>query len=273
MTEYRLFPDMRLFYGSDSLTEDSGTEICCCTSGICEYNIRGEYYYLTEGKCLITERCEGQCQVVHSPDFCCISLLLDSGSDSAGVSGILDVSGILSSTQRKDTHIFSADSRMKSLFSDITEEARRSRTSALKIKVLEFLVLLGEQSYPEISHRSILKKAGSFICQSAFTHYTIAELSELFGINPTTLKKGFSEYYSCSVYSYAKKNKMFRAAKLLRDTDMKIIDIAEEVGYSNASKFSYAFRSVMGAAPKRFRMEHNKGIRQQERRNIRTSSY
>ena len=66
---------------------------------------------------------------------------------------------------------------------------------------------------------------------------------------------------------------MFRAAKLLRDTDMKIIDIAEEVGYSNASKFSYAFRSVMGAAPKRFRMEQNKGIRQQEWRNIRASSH
>ena len=162
---------------------------------------------------------------------------------------------------------------MKALFSDITEEFRRSRASALKIKVLELFVLLGEQSYPEIRHRSILKKTGSYICQSSFTHYTIAELSELFGINPTTLKKGFSEYYCCSVYSYAKKNKMFRAAKLLRDTDMKIIDIAEEVGYSNASKFSYAFRSVMGVAPKRFRMEHNKGIRQQESRNFCASSY
>ena len=49
---------------------------------------------------------------------------------------------------------------------------------------------------------------------------------------------------------------MFRAAELLRTTDMKVIDVAEEVGYSNASKFSSAFRDVMGVNPKYFQMEH-----------------
>ena len=50
--------------------------------------------------------------------------------------------------------------------------------------------------------------------------------------------------------------KMFRAAELLRGTDMKIIDIAEEVGYCNASKFASAFRDVVGRAPRDYRTEH-----------------
>ena len=51
---------------------------------------------------------------------------------------------------------------------------------------------------------------------------------------------------------------MFRAAELLRNTEMKIIDIAEEVGYCNASKFSSAFRDVMGIAPKNYQMERKR---------------
>ena len=51
---------------------------------------------------------------------------------------------------------------------------------------------------------------------------------------------------------------MFRAAELLRDTDMKVIDIAEDVGYCNASKFSGSFRDVMGTAPRDFQTEHKK---------------
>ena len=40
------------------------------------------------------------------------------------------------------------------------------------------------------------------------------------------------------------------AAELLRsETDIKISDIAERVGYDNPSKFSAAFKCVMGVTP------------------------
>ena len=56
---------------------------------------------------------------------------------------------------------------------------------------------------------------------------------------------------------------MFRAAELMSTSDMRIIDIAEEVGSCNASKFSSAFREVMGVNPKYYQMEHKKpGARQ-----------
>ena len=79
----------------------------------------------------------------------------------------------------------------------------------------------------------------------------------MFEIDGTTLKSLFRQIHGCPVYNYAKNRKMFRAAELLRTTDMKVIDIAEEVGYSNASKFSSAFRDVMGVNPKYYQMEHN----------------
>ena len=85
-----------------------------------------------------------------------------------------------------------------------------------------------------------------------------AYLCKMFGINPTTLKEHFKQNFGCPVYSYAKNRRMFRAAELMTASDMRIIDIAEEAGYSNASKFSSAFREVMGVNPKYYQMEHKK---------------
>ena len=45
------------------------------------------------------------------------------------------------------------------------------------------------------------------------------------------------------------------ACRLLRDTDEKIEEIADQVGYSNAPNFSRAFKGVMGVRPAKFRRE------------------
>ena len=43
------------------------------------------------------------------------------------------------------------------------------------------------------------------------------------------------------------------AAQMLTDGQVKIGDIALELGYSNASKFAKAFQSVYGVLPKDYR--------------------
>lgn len=101
----------------------------------------------------------------------------------------------------------------------------------------------------------------SYMVMQDVNHQLFAE-SVIDEVNTTTLKAVFRRIFGCSIYAYAKNRKMFYAAVLLRDTDMKIIDIAEEAGYCNASKFSSAFSSVIGVSPsvyrRSFRMEQCK---------------
>ena len=156
-----------------------------------------------------------------------------------------------------------AAEKIQKIFSDIYNESTNPKASMLRIKTLELLMLLSERKKVSREQQEFILRVGAFICRNVSEHYTISELSEMFRLNQTTLKEQFRQNLGCPVYSYVKNRKMFRAAELILASDMRIIDIAEEVGYCNASKFSSAFREVMGVNPKFYQMEHKKLYAQQ----------
>lgn len=265
MAEYQLFPDIKLIIGRHNAPlAVNTTEISFCIRGICEYSIDGKYYYLKSGSCIV-RRNISETAVSYSSDHCGITLLIDSQLKSAAFSDILDMQDIMRKMSCGGRYIFSADEKTEKLFSDIYKEQRASKAAILRIKVLELLMLLSERKSAHCEHHELMEQVGAFICRNVSDHYTISELSEMFGINPTTLKERFRQTFGCPVYSYAKNRKMFRAAELMSTSDMRVIDIAEEVGYCNASKFSSAFREVMGVNPKYYQTEHKKLSARQER--------
>ena len=52
---------------------------------------------------------------------------------------------------------------------------------------------------------------------------------------------------------------MQKASLLLKATDEKIADIAQKAGYSNASKFSAAFKKELGLSPFEYRKKSRGG--------------
>ncbi|GMQ60761.1 hypothetical protein AN1V17_51640 [Vallitalea sediminicola] len=47
------------------------------------------------------------------------------------------------------------------------------------------------------------------------------------------------------------------AAHKLHETELSILEIAISVGYNNPSKFSNAFKSILGVLPSTFRKQKN----------------
>ncbi len=54
---------------------------------------------------------------------------------------------------------------------------------------------------------------------------------------------GCQAVYGSSLAAHIKKHRMEQAAKLLRETDMSIAEIAQAVGYDSQSKFASAFKA------------------------------
>lgn len=80
------------------------------------------------------------------------------------------------------------------------------------------------------------------------------ELCSMFGISKTSLQGCFKSMYGTSPANYIRREKIKYAAQLIVSEGEKSIgEIACEVGYDNASKFSAAFRSVMHECPLEFR--------------------
>lgn len=83
---------------------------------------------------------------------------------------------------------------------------------------------------------------------------TIAELSLSVGINQCYLKKGFRELFGTTIYEFIQNQRMQKAQLLLKSTQQSISEIADQVGFSNHSSFSSAFKKYTGLLPSEFQM-------------------
>ena len=84
---------------------------------------------------------------------------------------------------------------------------------------------------------------------------TLDELSDKFKLSKSYINELFLRYTKYSPIDFFIRLKMDHACKLLKATDMRIYEIAMEVGYSDQYFFSRVFKQVVGVPPKKFREE------------------
>ncbi len=71
---------------------------------------------------------------------------------------------------------------------------------------------------------------------------TISALARQCGLNEFKLKKGFKQVFNTTIFSYLQRTKMETAWHLLQQGSCSVTQAASEVGYTNISHFSNAFR-------------------------------
>jgi AraC-like DNA-binding protein len=76
----------------------------------------------------------------------------------------------------------------------------------------------------------------------------IEKLSRISAMSPTSLKTKFKRYYGETLFGYYQKNKLEHARKLL-DNKIPVKVVATEIGYSNPSHFTLAFKKEYGFSP------------------------
>lgn len=99
---------------------------------------------------------------------------------------------------------------------------------------------------------SLVSKVIRYIHENYSGEITLSRIAEYLNISRGYLSRTFSREVGCSLTRYVSKIRMEYAAEYLVETDMKIYEIAERVGYSNSEHFSRTFKKVMGKSPKRF---------------------
>jgi AraC-like DNA-binding protein len=98
-----------------------------------------------------------------------------------------------------------------------------------------------------------VKKIKKELTEATEIYITIEEVSKKYNISSRAFSDCFKEVYGKTYYAFIKEFRIKKAVELLSATNKNIGEIAIEVGYQNASKFSKAFSDVMGVTPKYFR--------------------
>lgn len=152
----------------------------------------------------------------------------------------------------------------ESIFSAFYDQPEYLKLPYQKLKVLELLLYLTKLEFTpqkqvtayQAEQIEIIRKIHDRLTQQMKERITIEELSKQYLINPTTLKTAFKAVYGTSIAAHIKEHRMESAAKMLRESDMSIAEIAQAVGYDSQSKFSVAFKSSFGVLPREYRRNH-----------------
>jgi len=106
-------------------------------------------------------------------------------------------------------------------------------------------------------HEEVFQEIHDYLVAHISERITIEELSKHFLMNTTTLKEGFKSVYGTSIAAHIKEHRMEKAAEYLTGTEMNVSEIAQLVGYTNASKFSTSFQETYGFLPLDYRKRNS----------------
>ncbi len=83
--------------------------------------------------------------------------------------------------------------------------------------------------------------------------WTLAQMAEQCGIRRTRLNIVFQKLTGSTPMEYLARLRMERAKTLLRETDIKVIDIAFECGFNSSQYFANTFKHATGMTPSEYR--------------------
>jgi AraC-like DNA-binding protein len=180
-----------------------------------------------------------------------------------GVGNIEDVLSTYLSLQVENVHTEPLDSEYRRLIQEITEVGT---DNPLRLAIIQNRVmLLIERFFLRIYER---RKNSNFDVPLSKTDIdrmmqveatltgdifepapTISQLARMFSISESKLKKDFKLLYGSPIYEYFQKIRMQAAKDKLLTGGHSVKEVALELGYSNLSNFTIAFKKEFGLLP------------------------
>lgn len=115
--------------------------------------------------------------------------------------------------------------------------------------------------FDDYKNKEKINLAIRFIHENFKTDLNMAVVSNSISMNYSLFSLNFKQYTGMNFVNYLKKIRVDEAKRLLEETEEKIIDISQMVGYENEKHFMKIFKGVCGVSPSEYRKNswyHNK---------------
>lgn len=104
----------------------------------------------------------------------------------------------------------------------------------------------------QLSNRQV-ERLQAFMEKNYLKEWKLSEFAREFGMGLTTFKELFGAIYGLSPRAWISERRILFAHHLLLNSDMNIVDIAMEAGFSSQSYFTQSYRRRFGGTPSRAR--------------------
>ena len=141
------------------------------------------------------------------------------------------------------------------IFSEFYSVDERIQVPYFWIKVIELLLFLSLLDGSAVCRPQQFSADISKRTQDVYQY--IQDLACMFGLAESSLKRCFKSIAGTSIGTFVKTKRMEAAADMLvSEPTLSIGEIGSVAGYENQSKFSAAFKSVMGVTPQAYRHKY-----------------
>jgi AraC-like DNA-binding protein/mannose-6-phosphate isomerase-like protein (cupin superfamily) len=152
---------------------------------------------------------------------------------------------------------------LESHLQTLQQELKRKESGyqlIVKTRLIECLVVLSRYSGAQDSTANKgrsdsewLDSITSMLEQHFDKPFTLEQLSKLCGMSVSSFAAKFKQHTGLTLVEYRHDLQIRHACKLLKETDRKIIDIAQESGMEDISFFYKVFRKKTGMTPSQYR--------------------
>lgn len=125
-----------------------------------------------------------------------------------------------------------------------------------EMEFMEFVMGLHEKinrQYDNSKNTQKMRLAAAYVEEHYADDLNMAVVSNHISMNYSLFSYSFKQYTGQNFVNYLKDIRMREARKLLAETDMKIIEISQKVGYDNEKHFMKMFKSTYGISPTEYR--------------------
>ena len=282
---YDLFPGIEVAYASVHMDQFDFAEteksfrkryvgFHYCREGRIEQEADNEFFYLMPGDCSVVIQ-DRQAKKFSLPlkhyHGISIGIDVDAAPDPfaayLGKDAITPMNVAKMLCGEKHSVILRSVEQLKHIFTESYAVDESLRRDYLKVKLLELMLVLhqlacsgtnsAQTSVPR-TQAELVKQVAAHISKNINAKLNVKELSTMFNVSETYLQSSFRAVYGMPVISFIRAQKMQSAAQVLIHTNRSVDEIAEEFGYINESKFSAAFKKIIGDSPSTYRREHSK---------------
>lgn len=158
--------------------------------------------------------------------------------------------------------VLRATKEIEHIFDELYHVDPRIQKGYFRIKVLELLLFLSitpfesgrdRRQYLLARQACVVEQIHDVLTKNLDQNITLEALSKRFDIGMTTMKNCFRAVYGKPINTWRREYRLHVAARMLRETDKSVLEIANSVGYENPSKFADAFRKQLGIPPLEYR--------------------
>lgn len=118
------------------------------------------------------------------------------------------------------------------------------------------------KEFCDYKNKQKIQSAITYIHDNFSQNLNMAVVSNHISMNYSLFSYEFKQFTGMNFVNYLKTIRINEAKRLLKDTELKIVEISQMVGYENEKNFMKSFRSLCGISPSEYRknVQVGKGI-------------